>query len=300
MAHIKLIVRLLAMAALAIGATVARAAAPVPEPDEAIAASVTVGQAEWLTAAGERFLGLYTPASTGAPLGAAIILPGLGLHPDWPDVIAPLRTGLPGYGWSTLSIALPTPARGSDGKWQLEPYYTASRARIQAAIAFLDKQGITEVALIGQGLGAAAGAVNVSGSDALRVVAFAAISLGVPADAAPSLYRPGLVAQIRVPTLDIFGSRDLDEVTDTAAARLTAARRGGLDTSADREPMPARPAAEAAGPASRERHDHIAFRQFQVAGADHRFRGAEPTLLRRIAGWLKSQAGPVLTAGTAE
>lgn len=276
---------LLTAAAMAAGllATPVQAADP-PKPDPQAVAAVTVGQPQWLEASGERFLGIYTTALTGAPLGAVIILPGLGLTPDWPDVIAPLRTGLPGYGWNTLSIPLTTPTRGADGRWQLEPYFTASRARIQAAVAFLQQQGITRVALVGQGLGAAAAVVNISGSDALKLSACAAVSLGVPPDSTSSPYQPGLVENIRVPLLDIFGSRDLDEVTHTAAARLAAARRGNHAASRAQEQDPRD------HPAAAEQDAYIAYRQFQVAGADHRFRGAEVTLLNRVAGWLKNHA----------
>jgi hypothetical protein len=292
MTRFRLIGRLLTVTAMAVALLPARVqAADPPKPDQADAAAVTVGQPQWLEAGGERFLGIYTTALTGAPLGAAIILPGLGLPPDWPDVIAPLRTGLPGYGWNTLSIPLPTPTRGADGRWQLDSYFTASRTRIQAAMAFLQQQGITRIVLIGQGLGAAAAVVSISGNDALRLAACAAVSLGVPPDAAPSPYRPGLVENIRVPLLDIFGSRDLDWVTSTAAARLTAARRGGHAASR----LQATPAARPPAP---EQNRDSAYRQFQVVGADHRFRGAETVLLNRVVGWLKNHAGMAVAAGT--
>jgi hypothetical protein len=212
-------------------------------------------------------------------------------------VIAPLRTGLPGYGWNTLSIPLPTPARGADGRWQLEPYFTASRARIQAAVAFLQQQGITRVALVGQGLGAAAAVVSISGSDALKLSACAAVSLGVPPDSASSPYQPRLVENIRVPLLDIFGSRDLDEVTHTAAARLAAARRGNHAASRaqERDPRDHPPTTQ---PPATEQDAYVAYRQFQVAGADHRFCGAEATLLNRIAGWLKNHPDTTVASDT--
>ena len=40
------------------------------KPDEQLAASITVGKAQWLEAGGERFLGIYTPALSGSPAGA--------------------------------------------------------------------------------------------------------------------------------------------------------------------------------------------------------------------------------------
>ncbi len=270
----------------------AQAADNALKPDEELAAAITVGQAQWLEAGSERFLGIYTQATTGKPLGAAIILPGLGVHPNWPDVIAPLRQGLPAYRWSTLSIQLPTPTQSPDGQWLLEPYFTASRTRIQAAIGFLEKQGITNVALIGHGLGAAAAAVCLSGGDPLKVSAFAAVSLGIPFRSGPSSYRPGLVENIHVPMLDIFGSRDLDTVTSTAAARFAAAQRGGLVAAHNPQLEPLAHSTKARLPAA-EQNDNIAYRQLEVMGADYRFRGAESILLNRIAGWLKNHAADV-------
>src|SRR3569832_1106198 len=72
--------------------------------EEMLAANVTTGRAEWLEAAGGRFLGLYTEATTPTPQGVIILLHGTAAHADCPDVIHPLRRDLPGYGWTTLSI----------------------------------------------------------------------------------------------------------------------------------------------------------------------------------------------------
>jgi len=273
---------------LVVTAPIARAADQARNPDEELAATITVGQAQWLDAGGERFLGIYTQATTPTTLGATIILPGLGVHADWPDVIAPLRRGLPAFGWSTLSIQPPTPAQGSDGQWLLEPYFTASRIRIQAAMGFLEKQGITHITLIGQGLGAAATAISVSGSDPLKISALVAISLGIPPRSGPSPYQPGIVENIHVPMLDIYGSRDLDGVTNTAAARLTAAKRGGFDASQNLAKDPVL-LTDGGRLFTKGQNAHIAYRQLELPGADYRFRGTEPTLLKRVAGWLKKQ-----------
>jgi len=266
--------------------------ADAAKPEEQLAAAITVGQAQWLEAGGERFLGIYTKATTGTPLGGAIILPDLAVHPDWPDVIAPLRQGLPAYGWNTLSIQLPAPAQGADGLWQLEPYFTAARARIQAAVGFLTQQGITNIALIGHGLGAATAVVSVNGTDPAKVSALAAISLGIPPRSAPSPYQTGLLENIRVPMLDIYGSSDSDEVTKTAAARLAAAHRAGLDASTTQHLEPLKHSAMARLPTT-EQNGYIAYRQLELMGADHSFRGAEATLLKRVAGWLKKNAAGV-------
>ena len=49
---------------------------------------------EQLQAGGTAFMGIFTEASDG-PTGRALILAhGMGAHPDWPDIINPLRSDL--------------------------------------------------------------------------------------------------------------------------------------------------------------------------------------------------------------
>ena len=68
------------------------------------------GETIWLEADGNRFLTLYTEATTRQTLGGVILLHGMGANPDWMDVIQPLRVNLPDRGWATLSIQLPVAA----------------------------------------------------------------------------------------------------------------------------------------------------------------------------------------------
>ena len=68
------------------------------------------------------------------------------------------------------------------------------------------------------------------------------------------------VEKITVPVLDLYGSRDLADVLNTAKARAAAARKSG---NAD-------------------------YRQTEVEGADHFFIGVEDDLTRRVYGWLKT------------
>ena len=271
------------------------------KPDEPPAVAITVGKSQWLEASGERFLGIFTRSTTGVSLGGVIILPSLGRTPDWPDVIAPLRKALPTHGWSTLAIQLPIPTKGADGLWQLEPYFTASRSRIQSAISFMQQQGIANIILIGHGLGAATAVVCVSGSDPLPVSGLAAVSLGIPPGSDRKSFGPGLLENIHLPILDIYGSRDYADVTATAEARVAAARRGGLAAQRSQQ-LDALKHSPQARLLTTDHNGYIAYRQVVLAGADHSFRGAEETLIKRITGWLKkhSEAGDLnfLAAGS--
>ena len=56
------------------------------------------------------FFSIYTPHTTSSPKGAVILMHGSGAHPDWGDIIHPLRSELPDKGWATLSIQLPLAA----------------------------------------------------------------------------------------------------------------------------------------------------------------------------------------------
>ena len=69
--------------------------------------SIMVGDAEWLKVGKSKILSIYTENTTEKAIGGAIVLHGSGVHPNWDQVVRPLRSQLPDYGWSTLSLQLP-------------------------------------------------------------------------------------------------------------------------------------------------------------------------------------------------
>jgi len=68
----------------------------------------------------------------------------------------------------------------------------------------------------------------------------------------------GALQRIMIPVLDIYGSRDLDDVVDSAPLRAAAARKA-------RNPD---------------------YRQTEIAGANHFFQGLEDTLVSRVNAWI--------------
>jgi len=60
---------------------------------------------------GNMFIGLYEKDKTGNPYGAMLIVHGEGQNADWPHTISTIRQELPEYGWTSLSITLPEPAK---------------------------------------------------------------------------------------------------------------------------------------------------------------------------------------------
>lgn len=273
------------------------AASPPPAPDadaakteDPLIVHLKLGRAESLEAAGTRFWGLYTEALTGDPQGGIILLHGLGAHPDWPEVIRPLRRDLPRSGWAVLSIQLPAAAQNPDRQWELAPVFEAAAPRIAAAAAFLEQQGLKQIVVIGHGLGAAAATAALAGADNDKIAALVAIGLGLPPHTTATPYQPGLVEKIAVPMLDIYSSQDLDAVKQEAATRALAARKGHAARAADSpSDSPQDPAAADASPPPDDKAE-LAYRQMELPGADHFFTGGETTLVKRIAGWLKKHA----------
>lgn len=225
---------------------------------EQISDSLVVGDPVTLDAAGTPFLGIYTEASEGLTNHAVILLHGVGAHPDWPEVINPLRSELPDLGWSTLSVQMPVLA--NDAKMSdYAPLFDEVGPRIEAAIKFLHDKGDRNLILIGHSLGASMAATWVANSQTSDINGLVLIGLGV-IDADAKMNSLPALEKISIPILDLYGSRDLDGVIHSTKKRQSAANKAGNEQ----------------------------YRQLQVEGADHFFVGLEQDLTRRVYGWLKS------------
>ena len=225
---------------------------------EQITDSVLVGECIDLKAGDAPFLGIFTPASNGTNNRAAIIVHGMGIHPDWPEVIYPLRSELPEYGWSTLSIQMPILANDAAIKAYL-PLFDEVTPRLNAAISYLREQGNKTIVVIAHSLGASMAARFVADNAKAGVNGLILISMGViELDAKMN----GAVALevIKMPVLDIYGSRDLESVLTTRSERARAATRKARNSD---------------------------YRQMEIEGGDHFFVGVEDELVRRIRGWMK-------------
>ena len=222
--------------------------------------SLIDGEAIWLETGGQRFLAIFTPSEAPETRGAAILLHGIGAHPDWPEVIHPLRTALPAFGWATLSIQMPILPNDA-GVNDYLPLFDEVAPRITAAVNWLKGRGIRNQALIGHSLGTAMASDYLAGKPDAAIRAYVGVSM-IESRADPRLSNVAALMKIRLPVLDIFGSQDLDSVRQAAPARERAAR------------------------AANNRH----YIQVEMAGADHFFTNREEALVRRIRGWLKRQA----------
>ncbi len=214
--------------------------------------SLMDGDAVDLSAGDLSFLGLYTEAYEDTGRGA-VIVHGIGVHPNWPQVVYPLRTGLPSRGWSTLSIQMPVLANeASDADYA--PLMEDAGPRLQAAIAYLHEQGAEQVVIIAHSLGATMANVYLA-SHPDAADAFVAVGMSSGGSHA-GRDNAELLRKVNIPVLDLYGESDLEAVVSGAGARAAAAA------------------------------DNPSYHQAQVPGADHFFDGQEDALVELVGQWL--------------
>ncbi len=222
---------------------------------------IIVGDAVWLQAGGAKFLSIYTENELDTAKGAVILLHGSGVHPNWPDIIQPLRSELPAYGWATLSIQMPILA--NDAKYsEYAPLIKEVPARINAAIDFLNTKLYQNIIIVAHSLGTNMANSYLANNDK-RVRAYVAIGMGGENSGPNELNNIKYLEKITLPLLDIYGSEDLDSVLGTVKQRKQALRKAGNED----------------------------YRQVSVLGANHFFNGLDTELIRHIKSWLSKYAG---------
>ena len=199
-----------------------------------IADAILDGEAVDLHSAdGQRFLGIYTPSTTTPTRGALVILHGRGFHPDWADVVQPLRVGLPDSGWDTLSIQLPV--LGKDAKYyDYVGIFDAAGPRIEAAIAMARARSTGKVVVIAHSCGAhmANHWLNARGRAALeKIDGFVGIGMGAT-DFGQPMHAPFALYKVPVPVLDVYAEHDFNAVHRLAPQRAAALQAAGSPHSA--------------------------------------------------------------------
>ncbi|MBZ0105868.1 MAG: alpha/beta hydrolase family protein [Sulfuricella denitrificans] len=217
---------------------------------------IVEGEPVWLNAGNHPFLAIYTPTTQRHARGAAIILHGRGMHPDWADVAGPLRTGLPASGWHTLSLQMPVLEK--DAKYNdYVPLFAEAGPRIAAAIAYLREAGVTHIVLIAHSCGAHMAMHWVARHGDRDINAYVGIGMGAT-DFGQPMKEPFPLAKMHVPVLDVYGSAEYPQVLNMAPERLAAMRKAGNTQS----------------------------RQIVVPGADHYFHEHNSELVKVVAQWL--------------
>ncbi len=216
------------------------------------------GESIWLNDGTSEFLGIYT--ESGEDKGrAVIVMHGTGIHPDWQQVIQPLRVGLTGHGWNTLSIQMPVLPNEAEYS-EYAPLYDEVAPRINAAIKYLQENGSSNIVLIGHSQGAAMAAYYLS-TTKQDVNGFVAIGMASFAED-PRMNSIKALEKITVPVLDLYGGDDLEAVLSSTGARAESAKKAGNKN----------------------------YNQVNVPGSNHFFDGKEDELVDSVAGWLDELA----------
>ncbi|GMR16383.1 MAG: DUF3530 family protein [Gammaproteobacteria bacterium] len=225
--------------------------------------SIMVGDAEWLKVGNSKILALYTEYTTEKAQGGAIVIHGAGVHPNWDQVIRPIRSQLPDYGWSTLSIQMPVLANDANYS-EYAKLFNEIAPRVDVAVKFLKTKGINNIVIVAHSLGATMAAYYLRKKPDKSIKALVAIgSTGSLFKDKDKNYFKSL-EMIKLPILDIFGAIDLPEVMQTAGRKKEIARKFG----------------------------NKKYTQLKVAGANHFFDNKDDVLIKRIRGWLlKNAAG---------
>jgi len=221
--------------------------------------SLMVGDAEWLTVGKSKVLSLYTEHSTDKSKGAIIVLHGIGVHPNWDQIVRPVRSQLPEYGWSTLSVQMPV--LPNDAKQEeYAALFGEVAPRLNAAIKSLKDKGVKNIVIVAHSLGSAMAGYYLREKPDNSVKALVAIgATGSHFKDEDKNYLKSLTT-IKVPVMDIFGAIDLPEVKESAEIKIAVARKAG----------------------------NTNYTQIKVEGADHFFNGKQDVLVKHIHDWIKN------------
>ncbi len=216
------------------------------------------GEAIELSADGREFLAIEMESDSDTTRGAAIILHGRGLHPEWEQVIKPLRTMLPEHGWHTLALQLPVMEKGSK-YFDYVPTFPEAYPRIEAAITHLKEQGNQRIVIIAHSCGAhwAMNWIDLIGDN--RLAGYVGIGMGATDDQ-QKMVKPFPLDKMKVPTLDLYGEEDFPAVLRMAPGRWSKIQKAGNSLS----------------------------KQIRVDGADHYFVDKGDELVEAVSSWLNT------------
>ena len=207
-----------------------------------------------LEADGHAFLAIDLPPEE-APKGGVILLHGRAFHPDWADVIQPLRTGLAEQGWRTLSIQLPVLEKHAK-YFDYLPLFPHAEPRIQAAIDYLKRQSMDHIVLIAHSCGGHMANHRFHQKGDADIQAFVGIGMGAT-DYGQPMQQPFAIGKLNVPVLDLYAENDFP-----AVLRLAPERKAGFK--------------------------HPKSRQIMIPGTEHYFVDRGDSLAEAVGGWINS------------
>jgi pimeloyl-ACP methyl ester carboxylesterase len=223
-----------------------------------ISDAIMDGEAIELQANGRNFLAIEMHSDAEAVKGAAIILHGRGLHPNWESIIQPLRTTLPQHGWHTLALQMPVLHKQAK-YYDYVPLFPEAQPRIEAAIAHLREQGVENIVLIAHSCGAHMAMYRIRQRGDEGLAAYVGIGMGAT-DYQQKMRQPFPLEQMKIPVLDVYGEKDFPAVLRMAPERLEMIKKAGNPQSA----------------------------QHQIPAAEHYFEGHNDELVAVITDWLNA------------
>lgn len=215
------------------------------------------GDAVWIDdGSGNDFLGILTEGDPESGR-AVLLMHGIGVHPNWPDVIYPLRVGLLEQGITSLSIQMPILANEAESVDYL-PLFAEVPGRIDAALRTLNEAGYGEITLVAHSMGAAMTVYYLAQEPSAAIDSVIIIGMGPGIEGNENIER---MRQVDLPLLDLYGGDDLEAVRASADQRAAA---GGERNSG--------------------------YQQLRVEAANHFFQGHEAELKQRVSDWLVTRA----------
>jgi pimeloyl-ACP methyl ester carboxylesterase len=173
-----------------------------------IVPGLVVGEPIWIKQAnGHDFLALWTEAEKAR--GAIVLGHGRGWNPDF-ELYGVLRIKLAELGYSTLSIQLPVLGGGAKIGDYISTYPEAAE-RYDLAAEWLKAKGFENVAIVSHSLGATMANQYLMNTKKTHVKAWAFVGI---INGLEEMFR------IKIPVLDIFGSKDWEITQVGASERL--------------------------------------------------------------------------------
>lgn len=210
----------------------------------------------WLGSGKKTFLSLYQEPANSVSSQAAIVLHSMGMHADWPEVIAPIRTQLPEHGWTSLSVQLPL-LEPTLGHAEYGGTFKQANERIRTAILYLQDRGYTDIVIIAYSFGATT-AVNYLAEFNSVIKALVGISMQPHPFLKPKFDIFDELSTLNLPILDIYADKDISGVLKSTDDRRLAAKKAGNGI----------------------------YKQVVIRAANHYFSGKETDLMREIVAWL--------------
>lgn len=180
--------------------------------------SIIDGEAVYLDGGDHEFLTIYTPATDEPSKVAAMVLHGRGTHPDWQDVVNPVRVGLAEAGWNTLAVQMPVLEKGSK-YYEYVPVFPESFPRIEAGIDYLKQQGNQTIIIIAHSCSVHMVMAWIDAGRFRDVDAFVGVGMGAT-DYKQPMAKPFPLDKITIPVLDVYGANEYPAVKRGAGERL--------------------------------------------------------------------------------